>query len=73
MRRRKIVLPMTSLSCEKEGESPVQVLKHDFIVPCSLDTCVVHLPCAPPHGLQNENHTPRYLAAPSGGIEVMCC
>ena len=49
------------------------VLKNDFMVPCSLDTCVVHLPCAPPRGPQNENQTPRYLAASSGGTEVMCC
>ena len=73
MRRRHSVLPMTSLSCEKEGESPAHVLKNDFIVPCSLETCVVHLPCAPPRGPQNENQTPRYLAASSGGTEVMCC
>ena len=39
--RRLSVLPITSLSCEKEGESPEQVLKNDLMVPCSLETCVV--------------------------------
>ena len=30
MRRRHIVLPITSLGCEKDGESPARVLKNDL-------------------------------------------